>query len=47
MVAGSFDHPLFPQSRAAVHFQGLLDLSKDSSENGESEPQPRRGGSFG
>ena len=45
----SFDHPfiLFPQSRTAVHFQGLLDLSKDSFENGESEPQHRRGGSFG
>ena len=47
MVAGSFDHPFFPQSRTAVHFQGLLDLSKDSFENGESEPQHRRGGSFG
>ena len=47
MVAVSFDHPFFPQSRAAVHFQGLLDLSKDSFENGESEPQHRRGGSFG
>ena len=47
MVSGSFDHPFFPQSRTAVHFQGLLDLSKDSFENGESEPQHRRGGSFG
>ena len=47
MVAGSFDHPFFPQLRTAVHFQGLLDFSKDSFENGESEPQPRRGGSFG
>ena len=47
MVAGSFDHPFFPQSRTAVHFQGSLDLSNDSFENGESEPQHRRGGSFG
>ena len=47
IFAGSFNHPFFPQLRTADHFQGLLDFSKDSFEKGESEPQPRRGGSFG